>query len=144
MLSVSVAYYSQSLTQIEQRHLMLKNAINWFEIPVTDLPRAIEFYEHMLQSTFQAASMDGIDMAIFPYDEGAVSGALVKAPFLSPSESGSVVYLNANGILDTAIERAVGKGAKVIIPKTHIGDPGYIAHIIDSEGNKIGLHSISE
>ena len=123
---------------------MSKNAINWFEIPVTDLPRAIEFYEHMLGCSLQQASMGGMDVAIFPYDEGAVSGNLVKDANLSPSDNGSIVYINANGILDAAIERASSKGAKVAVPKTHIGDPGYIAHIIDSEGNKIGLHSFTE
>ena len=123
---------------------MLKNAINWFEIPVSDLTRAIEFYEHMLDATFRQENMGGMDMAIFPYDEGAVSGSLVKAPFLSPSENGAVVYINVNGIMDAAIERATAKGATVVLPKMHIGDPGYIAHIIDSEGNKVGLHSTSE
>lgn len=120
---------------------MLKNALNWFEIPVNDLERAIGFYENMLQSTLNRQSMDGIDMAIFPYDEGAVSGSLVKAPFLSPSDNGSVVYIKVEGFIDEALARVIAKGAKVVLPKTHIGDPGYIAHIIDCEGNRVGLHA---
>ncbi len=122
---------------------MVKNAINWFEIPVTDLDRAAEFYKYMMSTELERTSMDGMDLAIFPYDEKSVAGALIKADFLTPASSGSVVYLNAEGILDDAIARAEEKGASVVIPKTDIGEAGFIAHIIDSEGNKVGLHSMA-
>ena len=120
----------------------MKNAINWFEIPVQNYERAIDFYENMLDAKLQRETMDGINLAIFPSDEDAVSGALVKADFLSPGDQGSVVYLNVEGIMDAAIARAEGKGAKVLFPKTNIGEHGYIAHISDSDGNKIALPSL--
>lgn len=123
---------------------MLKNAINWFEIPVSDLARATSFYENMLQASLKQETMPGMDMAIFPYDDGVVSGGLVKADFMSPSDQGSIVYLNVEGFMDGAITRATEKGAAVVFPKTKLGECGYIAHIIDSEGNRIGLHSASE
>ncbi len=122
---------------------MTKNAINWFEIPVTDLDRATGFYQHMLKTDLERSSMDGMDMAIFPYDNQSVSGALIKADFLSPASSGSVVYLNAEGIIEASISRAEEKGGSVVIPKTSIGENGFIAHILDSEGNKVGLHSMA-
>ncbi len=122
---------------------MTKNAINWFEIPVTDLDRAVDFYQQMLDMTLKNETMDGIEMAIFPSDEKAVAGSLVKADFLAPADSGSLVYLNAEGILDDAISRAKAKGSEVFLPKTSIGENGFIAHLSDSEGNKIALHSFT-
>jgi predicted enzyme related to lactoylglutathione lyase len=70
-----------------------------------------------------------------------VGGALIKADFLTPGEKGSVVYLNVEGMMDDVLQRAQAQGVKILFPKTHIGEPGYIAHIADSEGNRIGLHS---
>ncbi|HBR99072.1 MAG TPA: hypothetical protein DD979_17085 [Gammaproteobacteria bacterium] len=123
---------------------MVKNAVNWFEIPVSDLDRATDFYQHMMHTELERSNaMDGMDLAIFPYDEQSVSGALVKAEFLTPASSGSVVYLNAEGILDDAISRAQEKGASIAIPKTAIGEHGFFAHIIDCEGNRVGLHSMA-
>ena len=121
----------------------MKNAVNWFEIPVNDFDKAVKFYEQMMKASLQREQMDGIDMAIFPYDEGAVSGSLVKAGFLQPSAHGTLVYLNTEGFIDDAIERAVGQGGEVLMAKTAIGENGYIAHIRDCEGNRVGLHSMS-
>ena len=120
---------------------MLKNAINWFEIPVKDLPRAIDFYQHMLDTKLQRETMDGMEMAIFPADDKAVAGSLIKADFLTPGDQGSLVYLNAEGFMDEAISRAESKGSKILFPKTSIGENGFIAHVSDSEGNRIALHS---
>ncbi len=122
--------------------MKIKNAINWFEIPVTDFERAISFYENVLDINLQRENMDDINLAIFPADETAIAGAIVKADFLKPGEQGSLVYLNVEGMMDAVIERAQAQGSNVLFPKTHIGEPGYIAHISDSEGNKIGLHSM--
>jgi len=124
--------------------MTLKNTINWFEIPVSDYERAINFYESMLDIKLARENMNDIDYALFPADEIAISGALIKADFQKPSEQGSLVYLNVEGMMDAAIERAQAQGSNVFFPKTHIGEPGYIAHISDSEGNKIALHSMAE
>jgi predicted enzyme related to lactoylglutathione lyase len=79
----------------------------------------------------------------FPYAEGTVTGALVAAPFHSPSKTGSIVYINVEGVFDEALARAVANDAEVVMPKMDIGPNGYIALIIDSEGNRIGLHSMT-
>ncbi len=121
---------------------MMKNVVNWFEIPVADYERAVSFYENMLDTKLQRESMNGIDYAIFPADKEAIAGALIKCDFQVPSDAGSLVYLNVEGFMDDAISRAQSQGSKVVFPKTHIGDEGYIAHISDSEGNKIALHSM--
>jgi len=123
--------------------MTLKNAINWFEIPVDDYERAVEFYENILQLDLKREVMDGFDIAVFPADEAGVGGSLIKADFLKPSETGSVVYLNVEGMIDGVLQRAQAQGVAILFPKTHIGEPGYIAHIADSEGNRIGLHSMA-
>ena len=119
----------------------MKNAINWFEIPVVDMQRATEFYEHMLEVKLEASVMDGFDMSMFPYSDSNVSGALIKADFMQPNLQGSLVYLNVDGFLDEALQRAQEKGSEILFPKTSIGEHGFIAHISDSEGNRIALHS---
>ena len=123
--------------------MTIQNVINWFEIPVSDYERAINFYETVLDIKLHRENMNDIDYALFSEEEPAVAGALIKADFQQPSEHGSLVYLNVEGNMDAVVERAKALGAKVFFPKTHIGDPGYIAHISDSEGNKIALHSHS-
>jgi uncharacterized protein len=122
--------------------MSMKNAVNWFEIPVDNVERAIKFYENMLDTKLQRETMNDIEFAIFPTDDTAVSGALVKCDFLKPSQQGSLVYLNVDGFMDEAISRAELNGAEVVFPKKDIGECGFIAHINDCEGNKVALHSM--
>ncbi|VAW56976.1 hypothetical protein MNBD_GAMMA07-851 [hydrothermal vent metagenome] len=124
--------------------MRFKNSINWFEIPVNNLTRAIEFYESVFDITLTREKMDNVELAIFPSDKDGITGALIKADFLQPSEQGSLVYLNAEGVMDEVMARAEAQSSSVFFPKTCIGECGYVAHIGDSEGNKIALHSMSE
>ena len=116
-----------------------KNAINWFEIPVTDMARAVRFYETVLATTLHREVFGGHDHSIFRVAEPGVAGALVKAPHLEPSGAGSRVYLHT-GELDACIARVAGAGGAVIMPRTDIGEPGFIAIVRDTEGNAVGLH----
>lgn len=118
----------------------MKNAINWFEIPVTELERAAKFYEVILQVKLKRERFNGTEMAIVPVEEGAVGGALVLSE-KQTGEGGTLVYLNANGNLDGMLGRVGQAGGAVLLKKTSIGDPGFIAVIQDTEGNRIGLHS---
>ncbi len=124
--------------------MSIRNAINWFEIPVNDLKRAITFYENVFDITFTIEKMDDIDLAVFPAEKEGVAGALIKADFLQPSDQGSLVYLNVEGVMDEVIARAQAQNSNIFLPKLCIGDCGYVAHIGDSEGNKIALHSTVE
>jgi predicted enzyme related to lactoylglutathione lyase len=120
----------------------MSNAINWFEIAVTDLDRACRFYETTLAIVLKReADFDGSRMAIFTRPEGHVGGALVRDPKRTPGSGGQLVYLNANGKLDACLERVAGAGGAVVTPKLDIGPPGFIAVVRDSEGNLVGLHS---
>jgi predicted enzyme related to lactoylglutathione lyase len=119
----------------------MTDAINWFEIPVKDLERATRFYEVMLGKKLKREVFGGTPMATFP--TGAredVGGSLVADPKCSPSASGSLVYLDAPD-LDDALVRAKKAGGTIELPKTDIGEPGHIAIVIDTEGNRIGLHA---
>ncbi len=121
----------------------MKNAINWFELPAQDLQRARRFYETVLSVTLKPEVFAGMDMALFPYEPGAgggVGGALVKDARFRPSTDGAVVYLDARAGLDGCLERARVAGGQVLMPRTDIGAPGFIALVQDTEGNRVGLH----
>lgn len=121
---------------------MDKNVVNWFEIPVSDLSRAKDFYKNVIGTEAQDMQMPGMEMAAFPWVQGGVNttGALVKSAFGKPSTEGSMVYFECADCAD-ALGKVEANGGKVAMPKTSIGEFGFIGHIIDTEGNKIGVHS---
>lgn len=117
-----------------------RHAINWFELPVTDLDRARRFYETVLGTRLKAETFGGMPMAMFPAGGDAVGGALVLDARRTPG-GGTIVYLNASGILDECAARIESAGGKVLLPKTDIGEPGHILLLLDTEGNQVGLHA---
>jgi len=121
------------------------NSLNWFEIPALDIERAKKFYETILDITLTNVDMHGSKMAFFPQEENSekVSGALVQSKDHTPSMTGVSIYLNANPDLQTVLNRIENIKGKVTVPKTNIGENGNVAFFIDTEGNHIGLHSIS-
>ena len=131
---------SQSLG--EQKH-----AACWFEIPTVDFGRAIKFYEAVFGYTLHQMDMPGGKCAFFPCDmQGGVGGHLWHGedptnPPNKPSATGPQIFLNADGHMDAVIGRIGAAGGKVILPKTSIGQHGYIATFLDSEGNRLSLHS---
>ena len=80
-------------------------------------------------------------MAMFPAEDG-ISGAVIKAEGYTPSADGSVIYLNAGADLSDALGRVEAAGGQVLVPKTGIGENGFFAFLLDTEGNKVGLHSM--
>lgn len=123
----------------------MKNAINWFEIPAKDFARAKAFYEAVLQSEMEIMEMEGDvnQMAIFPSDwmNGGVGGTIISGPAYEPSQAGSVIYLNGGDDLSGPLSRVEAAGGKILVPKTSIGQSGFIAHFADSEGNRVAFHS---
>lgn len=120
------------------------NALNWFEISVSDIKRAKKFYETVFGIQMQEQEMMGMKMAFFPSENmnGKVSGGLVQGPAHKPSADGAKVYLNANPDLSVALGRVEAAGGKLMLPKTKITDEiGYMAGFFDSEGNAVALHS---
>ncbi|MEI2780707.1 MAG: VOC family protein [Candidatus Competibacter sp.] len=118
------------------------NPVGWFEIPVLDLPRATAFYEQVLGLQLEPHEMGAFQMAWFPMKEGAYGamGCLVLGESYVPSHAGSVVYFSVQDI-ESVLARATEQGGKVLLPKTSIGEYGFIAHLEDSEGNRVAIHS---
>src|SRR5689334_18258384 len=121
------------------------NAINWFEIPVKDISRAKKFYETIFSTTLNdMPEMMGMKMAAFPsdYAAGKISGALAQSEMHKPSQDGTIIYLNAGPEIQAVIDRIESSGGKIVMPKTQISpEIGYMAFFMDTEGNKMALHS---
>lgn len=119
------------------------HALNWFEIPVSDFNRAKAFYEAVLGHAIQPMEMGPTMMGFLSSDQNAVGGAIVQGEGCTPSATGTMVYLNGGDDLAPMLARAASAGGTVVVPKTEIGNGfGYFAHFMDTEGNKIGLHSM--
>ena len=121
----------------------MNKTISWFEIPATDLNRATAFYEQILATTLNRGDMGPQSLAVFPYDrEHATGGTLIVGPGFNPSTEGTIIYLNANPSLDAVLARIAAAGGKVALPRTELPPGmGAFAHIVDTEGNRVGLHA---
>lgn len=120
------------------------SAVTWFEIPTTDIDRAARFYEDILGVGLRSLP-SGEPGRYFPAQESGVAGCLVQRPHQKPLADGTLVYLNADGRLNTALERAQAAGSQVLVPRTQVpGIGAFYAVITDSEGNHVGLHSRGE
>lgn len=120
------------------------HAIAWFEIPVRDLDRAQAFYEAVLDKPLRREAMGPQTMAILPYAPGrGVGGALLHGAVQpAPSADGTLVYLDAGPRLDDATARALAAGGRLATPRVDLPDGmGSFVHVVDTEGNRIGLHA---
>lgn len=120
---------------------IFKNYVNWFEIPALNIQRAVAFYNHIYELDMEIVESENYAMAFFPADEG-IGGAIVAGQGCVPSETGSLLYLNGGKDLNTTLEKIEVAGGRVILPKTLINqESGYFAIFIDTEGNRLALHS---
>lgn len=120
------------------------NVINWFEIPVIDFSRAKKFYETIMDITMGEHKMGPFNMGFFPYEMGSgkLSGAIVQGEGYKPSKEGALIYLNCNPDLSASLSKIESAGGKILAHKTEIAPGlGFTAFFIDSEGNKVALHS---
>ena len=127
----------------------MQNAISWFEIPTTDIIRAQKFYETIFSVTLTALDMPNIKMRMFPLDDmmTQVGGALVDSGgFHKPSlTDGPLVYLNANPDVQNVLDKIPAAGGSIMVPKTEISpEYVYMAVFIDTEGNRVALHSVPQ
>jgi len=115
--------------------------ISWFEIPALNFERAVNFYNYIYQITMETNFMNGYSMAFFP-GESEISGAIIFGEGSVPSDKGLLIYLNGGNDLDLVLNRIEPAGGRVLMPKQIINETaGYFALFIDSEGNKMALHS---
>lgn len=121
----------------------MAHVLNWFEIPATDFTRAKIFYEKLLGITIEPMSMGPTTMGMLSTDPNAVGGAIVHGDGGEPSKTGSLIYLNGGDDLAPMLARVAPAGGTVLQPKTEIGNGyGFCAVFLDTEGNRLGLHSM--
>lgn len=120
-----------------------RNVVGWFEIYVQDIDRAKAFYQNTFQVTLERLESPGMELWAFPMqpDNAGCAGALVKMNGKDSGVGGTIVYFSC---ADCAVEasRAVQNGGKIQKEKMSIGQYGFIALALDTEGNMIGLHSM--
>ncbi|MFC3199537.1 VOC family protein [Parapedobacter deserti] len=136
-------YRSVTITKDTYTNSKIMNSyIAMFEIPATDVSRAVKFYQAVLDLKIETMEMPGMQMGIFPYEAQVVSAVIVKADGYNPSADGVTVYMNGGDNLQVILDKVEKNGGKILTPKTlHADESGYFALFLDSEGNKIGLHS---
>ncbi|MBK8494216.1 MAG: VOC family protein [Chitinophagaceae bacterium] len=127
----------------------MQNAISWFEIPTTDIDRAQKFYEAIFGITMIPMDMPNLKMRMFPLDDmmTQVGGALCDSGGFHKASAtdGPLVYLNANPDVQGVLGKVEAAGGTVMMPKTEISpEYGFMALFMDTEGNRIGLHSIPQ
>jgi predicted enzyme related to lactoylglutathione lyase len=114
--------------------------ITWFEIPAVDFDRAVAFYSTMLDVEINKSAFGGDPHGFLPSAPGVVSGAVVLRDDLKPATTGALIYLNVAEHMTATLERVERAGGTVLVPETSIDPQGSFALILDSEGNRIGLH----
>ena len=125
---------------------MSANTLCWTDIPVTNLDRAIKFYSAVLGGEVSKMSEAGFEYGLLPHEEQNSSGCLCVGSDSAgsenkPSQIGPLIYLSVEGRLNDAVRAARTNGGKVLQDKQQIGPHGFRAIIVDSEGNRIALHS---
>lgn len=117
--------------------------ISWFEIPALDFERARHFYEQMLDTHLHIEEKEGFRMGVFPHPQPGVGGCITAGKGYQPGAHGTIVYLFVGDDLQPTLDRAWNLGGQIVMPRTSIGEHGYIALFRDSEGNTVGLHSLN-
>ncbi len=139
---LDTAAKNQDLLTNKKMSTMNNSFISLFEIPATDISRAINFYQAILDVNIEKMEMPGMEMGIFPYENQMVTGVIMKGEDFKPSADGVTIYLNGGDNLQTILDKIEVNGGKIIVPKTaHADNSGFFALFLDTEGNKLGLNS---
>jgi len=120
---------------------MSNNTLCWTDIPVADLDRANKFYSAVFGTPLKKESFPGMEFVLLPHAENNASGCLCKPKDNKPSAQGPLIYLSVEGRMDAAISAVKQNGGKIVVEKEQIGPYGFRAIFLDSEGNRIALHS---
>jgi predicted enzyme related to lactoylglutathione lyase len=119
----------------------IKNLVSWFEIPAYNHYRSVAFFNYIFSIEITSVELNGFAMGFFPVENG-VGGAIVTGNGCVPSETGPLVYLNGGEDLNNVLSKVNEAGGRVIMEKTFLSESaGYFALFIDSEGNRLALHS---
>ncbi|MEQ9425925.1 MAG: VOC family protein [Cyclobacteriaceae bacterium] len=134
---------AQTDNQLENENTnTMKSYVSIFEIPATDISRAVNFYQAILGVDIERMDFPGMKMGLFPYDNQIVTGVIMKGEGYEPSADGVTIYLNGGDDLQIILDKVEKNDGKILVPKTpHADESGFFALFLDSEGNKLGLHS---
>lgn len=133
---------NSSSMNFEKEGKVMGPRVSIVEIPMTDVSRAIRFYESVFQIKLERMTMGDTELGVFPSKENTASIVLTKGKDYKPKSNGVLVYLNASEDLQPTLDLVVAKGGTILLPKTEISpEMGYFALFLDTEGNRIGLHS---
>ncbi|HXU28714.1 MAG TPA: VOC family protein [Bacteroidia bacterium] len=120
---------------------VFKNFVTWFEIPAYNHYRSVAFFNYIYGIEMTSVELNGFAMGFFPAESG-IGGAIVTGPGCVPSEVGPLIYLNGGEDLNNVLLRVNEAGGRVVMEKTFLSETaGYFALFIDSEGNRLALHS---
>ena len=120
----------------------MKTFVSIFEIPATDITRAVEFYQAILDIKIEKMDFPEIKMGLFPGEDQMTFGVIMQGEGYTPSANGVTIYLDGGDDLQIILDKVEKNGGKINVPKTlHADESGYFAMFIDTEGNKLGLHS---
>ncbi len=122
---------------------MTKNALNWFEIQVSNINRAGKFYGAVLKQELKPGNYGPHAMQVFQYEQPGIGGCLIEGTQYKPSLDGAVIYLSVEN-MESALTRVTQSGGTVMVGRTVLPENmGCFAHIIDTEGNRVGLHALN-
>lgn len=120
----------------------INSLVSIFEIPATDISRAIDFYQNILEMEIERMDFPGMEMGLMPYENQMVTGVIMKGEGYQPSAEGVLLYLNGGDDLQSILDKVMANGGEIVVPKTpHADESGFFAIFLDSEGNRMGLHS---
>lgn len=127
---------------LNQDSKAMNSYVSIFEIPATDISRAIKFYEAILSIEIEKIDIPGMQMGLLPYENQVVTAVIIQGEGYEPSTKGITIYLNAGDDLQVILDKVNQNGGEIILSKTpHADESGFFALFIDSEGNRMGLNS---
>ena len=116
--------------------------VSIFEIPAAEISRAVDFYQAILDIEIEQMEFPGMQMGLFPTEGQMSVGVIMQGEGYNPSSNGVTIYLNGGDNLQTVLDKVEPNGGEVVVPKTvHADGSEYFAIFMDTEGNKLGLHS---
>jgi predicted enzyme related to lactoylglutathione lyase len=138
---ISLLYYETKKAKWMSKK---SNPVIYFEIPVNDIDRSIQFYQTVFNFEFSKEIIDNNEMALFPFAEenSGISGALAKGEIYRPTKDGVLIYFKTENI-DETLTLATTSGGQILYPKTDNGI-GFVAEFEDTEGNRIALFQAKE
>jgi len=123
---------------------IMQTKINWFEIPAHDFSRAVQFYEAIFEKKLRIESLGASQLGVFTNSDGESFGGVIEGEGFKPGGDGIIIYLDASPAIDQVITRIKAAGGHIKLDKFALPDGmGWIAHFIDLEGNRLGLHAMA-